>query len=68
MRTMWPVIVSAERKGLKVKLGPWPAAMATTIVSPTARDMARMNAAAMPDNAAGTTTLTATSSLVAPMA
>ena len=37
-----------------VRRGCWPAAIATIIVSPIARDTARMNAAVMPENAAGT--------------
>ena len=48
--------------------GCWPAAIATIIVSPTARDTARMNAAVMPEKAAGTTTLSAVCMRVAPSA
>ena len=42
--------------------------MATIIVSPIARDTARMNAAVMPENAAGTTTRRLVCILVAPSA
>ena len=45
-----------------------PAASATIIVSPIARDIARMNAAPMPDIAAGSTTRRITSPRVAPSA
>ena len=61
-----PVIVSAALKGLKVKAGPAPAAKATIIVSPIAREIATIKAAATPDSAAGKTTLTDASNLVAP--
>ena len=43
-----------------------PAAMATTIVSPTARDMAMTSAATMPEMAAGKTTRTVVVILRAP--
>jgi heterodisulfide reductase subunit B len=48
--------VTTPLKGLKVKLGPAPAARATIMVSPMAREMATMKAAANPEKAAGTTT------------
>ena len=66
MRAICPVMVSAESKGLKLKLGPAPAAIATIMVSPMARETATMNAARMPESAAGSTTLMVVSSLVAP--
>jgi len=43
-----------------------PAAMATTIVSPMAREMPMMSAATIPDTAAGTTTLRLVVTLRAP--
>ena len=43
-----------------------PAAIATTIVSPMAREMPTMKAAEMPDSAAGKTTRNATVSLRLP--
>ena len=61
-------MVAAGSIGLKVRLGCIPAATARIIVSPTARDTARMNAAAMPETALGITTLYAVCSRVAPMA
>ena len=54
--------------GSSVRLGCWPAAIATTIVSPTAREMPSTKAAATPEIAAGSTTLIAVSNLVAPSA
>ena len=42
--------------GLKVRRGVAPAASVTSIVSPMARENARMNDAMMPEKAAGTTT------------
>ncbi len=45
-----------------------PAAIARIIVSPTARETPRMYAAAIPDSAAGTTTLVAVCSRLAPIA
>src|SRR5688500_7820186 len=42
--------------------------MVTIMVSPIAREMARMNDAITPDSAAGTTVRVATSNLVAPSA
>ena len=44
-----------------------PPAMATTIVSPMAREMAMMNAATSPETAAGITTRTTVVILRAPM-
>ena len=49
-----------------MKVGFWPAASATIIVSPMARDIARMNEATIPDSAAGTTTRVTTSNRDAP--
>ena len=54
--------------GFQVRIGCWPAAIATIIVSPTARETARMKAAVMPENAAGTTTRRLVCILVAPSA
>ena len=65
---MYAVIVAAGSRGSNVKFGCMPAAIATTIVSPTAREMPRMNAAARPENAPGTTTRNAVCSRVAPIA
>ncbi len=45
-----------------------PAASTTAIVSPIAREIARMKEATMPDSAAGVTTRVATSNFVAPSA
>ena len=53
-------------RGLSVSFGVAPAASVTAIVSPMAREMARMNEAMTPDSAAGSTTRVETSSLVAP--
>ena len=61
-------MVSIGTNGLPVRRGCWPAAIATIIVSPIARDTARMKAAVMPENAAGTTTLSAVCMRVAPSA
>ena len=61
-------MVSIGTNGLPVRRGCWPAAIATIIVSPIARDTARMNAAVMPEKAAGTTTLSAVCMRVAPSA
>jgi len=66
MRTMCPAMVSADAKGFSVRRGPEPAAMATIIVSPMARDMPTISAAPMPEAAAGTTMRRAVSSFVAP--
>ena len=54
--------------GLAVSRGCWPAAMATIIVSPMAREIARITAAETPDSAAGSTTPVAACSRVAPSA
>ncbi len=59
-------MVSAASKGLRVRLEPAPAAMATIIVSPMAREIPTITAAAKPDVAAGTTMRREVSSLVAP--
>ena len=61
-------MVSIGTNGLSVKFGFCPAAMVTIIVSPIARDTAKMNADTIPDKAAGTTTKVDTSSLVEPNA
>ncbi len=55
---MAAVIVIPASKGLIVNSEPpvAPAAMATIIVSPIAREMPRMRAATIPEIAAGTTT------------
>ena len=45
-----------------------PTARSTTIVSPIAREAARMIEATMPERAAGKTTFVATFALVAPIA
>ena len=50
---MAPVMVRPPSVGLKVMIPLSPAARATTIVSPTAREMPRMTAAMMPEMAAG---------------
>ena len=47
-------------------VGCWPAAIATIIVSPTAREMPSTKEATMPDSAAGTTTRVETCSCDAP--
>ena len=61
-------MVWIDRKKFSDRAGWLPAAMATAIVSPTARDNASRNAAMMPDNAAGSTIRTLTSNLVEPSA
>src|SRR5688572_33421773 len=61
-------MVAAGSSGFMVRLGCMPAATATIMVSPTAREIPRMYADAMPENAAGTTTLTAVWKRVAPVA
>ena len=66
--TMNPVIVCMGSRGLAVNCGLEPAASATIIVSPTARDIARMNDATTPEMAAGTTICQETSSFVPPKA
>jgi len=64
--TMNAVMVWMLSNGLKVMRGVAPAAMVTAIVSPTAREIAKMNAAIMPLSAAGTITWTTASNRVAP--
>src|SRR5690606_23485939 len=54
--------------GFHVRLAKPPDAIATIIVSPIALDKPSTNDATMPDSAAGTTTLSATSKRVAPSA
>src|SRR3989338_5419880 len=61
-------MVSIGTKGFKVNLGCWQAAMATIIVSPTARDMAKTQAAQTPEKAAGRTILKDTCSRLEPKA
>jgi hypothetical protein len=51
--TMYAVIVAAWSRGSNVSVGCMPAAIATTIVSPIAREMPRMYAAASPGERAG---------------
>ena len=58
--TIYAVIVSMGTSGFMVNLGCWPAAMATIMVSPIARETARMTAAVIPERAAGKTILKAT--------
>ena len=62
------VMVCTESMGLKVRFGFVPAARTTAIVSPTARLMARITAAAMPEIAAGSRTFRTVSQRVAPIA
>ncbi len=62
------VIVWTLSSGLNENCGWVPTARTTAIVSPTARLMARMIEAMIPETAAGTTTLRTTSNLVAPIA
>src|SRR5688572_6244265 len=66
--TMYPVSVWMLLSGFAVSWGVDPAAMATIIVSPIAREMPRIVAAATPDNAAGRTIRTLTVSLDDPSA
>ena len=49
-------MVAAGSRGSQVRFGWVPAAIATTMVSPMAREVARMQAATMPEVAAGVTT------------
>src|SRR5687768_4861015 len=60
-------MVSTELKGLKVSLGSCPAAIATIMVSPTARDIAKIIDTVMPEEAAGTITRKAVCRRVAPI-
>ena len=62
------VIVWMLSRGSIDSCGFVPPASTTIIVSPIARDMARMIEAITPDSAAGNTTLRTTSHLVAPIA
>ena len=57
---MYPVSVWMPRAGSRRGAGTIPAAIATIIVSPTARETPRMIDAMIPDSAAGTTTRDAT--------
>ena len=61
-------IVPPCSSGLTVSFGLKPIARTTAIVSPTARDIARMIDAMIPDSAAGKTTRRTTSKRVAPIA
>src|SRR5680860_1429073 len=61
-------MVSMLVNGFSVSLGVAPAAMVTAMVSPMARESARMNDAITPDSAAGTTVRVETSYFVAPRA
>ncbi len=61
-------MVCTLSSGFSVRLGVAPAAIVTIMVSPIARESARMNEARIPDSAAGTTVRVETSSLVAPSA
>lgn len=63
---MYPVIVCIELVKLNDEVGELPAAKDTIIVSPMALDIAKTIEATIPDVAAGSTTLVATSNLVAP--
>ena len=63
---MVAVSVRTESKMLCGIWTAWPVAMSTAMVSPTAREIPRMNEAMMPERAAGMTTFAATSNLVAP--
>ena len=66
VETMYAVIVSIPLVGLKVRIGLEPAARVTAMVSPRARERARMKEATMPESAAGTTIFIVVSALVAP--
>ena len=55
--TIYVVIVSMGTSGFNVKRGCCPAAMATIIVSPIARERAKITDEIIPDDAAGTSTL-----------
>ena len=66
--TMNAVIVWTLSSGLNENWGKVPTARTTAIVSPTARLMARMIDAMIPEIAAGRTTLRTTSNFVAPIA
>ena len=63
---MYAVAVWPGCRGSKPNRASLPAAIATIIVSPIARDAARVMAAAMPDHADGTMTLRTASSGPAP--
>jgi len=64
--TINAVIVCTLSNGLKVTRGVAPAAIVTAIVSPTALEIAKMNAANIPLKAAGRITFVITSKRVAP--
>jgi hypothetical protein len=65
---MKAVMVSAAWRGSNVRVGCWPIAISTIIVSPTAREIARTNEATIPETAAGTTIRVATCTFVEPSA
>ena len=65
---MKPVIVWAPSSGLLEMFGLFPAASATIMVSPTAREIPSTTAAAIPENAAGNTTRNVVCILFAPSA
>ena len=62
--TVWP---GANTSVLKSEPPDPPEAMATTMVSPMAREMPRIRAATMPDTAAGSTTRTVAVIFLLPM-
>src|SRR5690606_15088773 len=66
--TMYAVMVWMLSSGFSVRFGVEPAAIATAIVSPIARESASRKDAMMPESAAGTTVRVATSYFVAPSA
>ena len=66
--TMYAVMVSAGCVGFHVSVGCMPAAMATTIVSPIAREIPKTYAAAIPERAEGIMARSAVWKQVAPMA
>ena len=66
--TIYAVMVETGFSGLIVRLGSCPAAIATIIVSPIAREKARMIEAIIPENADGKTTESDTCSFDAPSA
>lgn len=64
--TMYVVMVAIGTVGSRVNLGSSPAATATIIVSPNAREIARITDTVIPENAAGTNTLNDVWNLDAP--
>ena len=65
---MKPVIVCMPSRGSRLKFFWAPAASATIMVSPTARDRPSTTAAATPDRAAGKTTRSVVCIRLAPIA